>query len=155
MSSKSANYCFANQNSQVGLLLLCEVSWINRWKVDLNNSDQTQHCLNAPALCVCLCVLQVALGDSNELLDADYEANNLPPGKHSTKGLGQTGPDPENSVTLLVCLITFQALHRRCFYTRKRKTLNTELSLSRSDSYTNTPTSPYLEFHDMMMSCCA
>ncbi|KAE8290598.1 Poly [ADP-ribose] polymerase 2 [Larimichthys crocea] len=66
MSSKSANYCFANQNSQVGLLLLCEV----------------------------------ALGDSNELLDADYEANNLPPGKHSTKGLGQTGPDPENSVTL-------------------------------------------------------
>ncbi|XP_019121431.2 poly [ADP-ribose] polymerase 2 [Larimichthys crocea] len=66
MSSKSANYCFASQNSQVGLLLLCEV----------------------------------ALGDSNELLDADYEANNLPPGKHSTKGLGQTGPDPENSVTL-------------------------------------------------------
>ncbi|TMS09902.1 Poly [ADP-ribose] polymerase 2 [Larimichthys crocea] len=66
MSSKSANYCFASQNSQVGLLLLCEV----------------------------------ALGDSNELLDADYEANNLPAGKHSTKGLGQTGPDPENSVTL-------------------------------------------------------
>lgn len=66
MSSKSANYCFANQNNKVGLLLLCEV----------------------------------ALGDSNELLDADYEANNLPAGKHSTKGLGQTGPDPKNSVTL-------------------------------------------------------
>lgn len=66
MSSKSANYCFANQNNNVGLLLLCEV----------------------------------ALGESNELLDADYEANNLPAGKHSTKGLGQTGPDPKNSVTL-------------------------------------------------------
>ncbi|KAM8728239.1 poly [ADP-ribose] polymerase 2 [Acanthopagrus schlegelii] len=66
MSSKSANYCFANQNNDTGLLLLCEV----------------------------------ALGDSNELLDADYEANNLPAGKHSTKGLGQTGPDPKNSVTL-------------------------------------------------------
>ncbi|XP_032388428.1 poly [ADP-ribose] polymerase 2 isoform X1 [Etheostoma spectabile] len=66
MSSKSGNYCFTNQNNNVGLLLLCEV----------------------------------ALGDSNELLDADYEANNLPPGKHSTKGLGQTGPDPKNSVTL-------------------------------------------------------
>ncbi|XP_049888598.1 poly [ADP-ribose] polymerase 2 [Epinephelus moara] len=66
MSSKSANYCFANQNNHVGLLLLCEV----------------------------------ALGDSNELLDADYEANNLPTGKHSTKGLGQTGPDPKNSVNL-------------------------------------------------------
>lgn len=26
MSSKSANYCFANQNNHVGLLLLCEVS---------------------------------------------------------------------------------------------------------------------------------
>ncbi|XP_041805521.1 poly [ADP-ribose] polymerase 2 isoform X2 [Chelmon rostratus] len=66
MSSKSANYCFANQHNHVGLLLLCEV----------------------------------ALGDCNELLDADYEANNLPAGKHSTKGLGQTGPDPKNSVIL-------------------------------------------------------
>uniref|UniRef100_UPI0037E9767C poly [ADP-ribose] polymerase 2 n=1 Tax=Semicossyphus pulcher TaxID=241346 RepID=UPI0037E9767C len=66
MSSKSANYCFANHNNHTGLLLLCEV----------------------------------ALGDCNELLDADYEANNLPAGKHSTKGLGQTGPDPKNSVTL-------------------------------------------------------
>uniref|UniRef100_A0A3B3CSP4 Poly [ADP-ribose] polymerase n=1 Tax=Oryzias melastigma TaxID=30732 RepID=A0A3B3CSP4_ORYME len=65
MSSKSANYCFANQSNHVGLLLLCEV----------------------------------ALGDCNELLDADYEANNLPAGKHSTKGLGQTAPDPRNSVT--------------------------------------------------------
>ncbi|XP_055359532.1 poly [ADP-ribose] polymerase 2 isoform X2 [Betta splendens] len=66
MSSKSANYCFTNQNNNIGLLLLCEV----------------------------------ALGDCNELLDADYDANNLPSGKHSTKGLGQTGPDPKNSVTL-------------------------------------------------------
>ncbi|XP_067462613.1 poly [ADP-ribose] polymerase 2-like [Thunnus thynnus] len=66
MSSKSGNYCFANQHNNVGLLLLCEV----------------------------------ALGDCNELLVADYEANNLPDGKHSTKGLGQTGPDPRNSVTL-------------------------------------------------------
>uniref|UniRef100_UPI001ED80A29 poly [ADP-ribose] polymerase 2 n=1 Tax=Scatophagus argus TaxID=75038 RepID=UPI001ED80A29 len=66
MSSKSANYCFASQSNNTGLLLLCEV----------------------------------ALGDCNELLDADYEANNLPAGKHSTKGLGQTGPDPKNSVTL-------------------------------------------------------
>ncbi|XP_077381446.1 poly [ADP-ribose] polymerase 2 isoform X2 [Festucalex cinctus] len=66
MSSKSANYCFARNHNQVGLLLLCEV----------------------------------ALGDSNELLDADYNANNLPVGKHSTKGIGRTGPDPQNSVTL-------------------------------------------------------
>lgn len=48
--------------------------------------------------------LQVALGDSNELLDADYEANNLPAGKHSTKGLGRTGPHPQTSVNLSVPL---------------------------------------------------
>ncbi|XP_061654501.1 poly [ADP-ribose] polymerase 2 isoform X2 [Phyllopteryx taeniolatus] len=66
MSSKSANYCFARNHNQVGLLLLCEV----------------------------------ALGDSNELLDADYNASSLPAGKHSTKGIGRTGPDPQNFVTL-------------------------------------------------------
>ncbi|XP_051725974.1 poly [ADP-ribose] polymerase 2 [Ctenopharyngodon idella] len=66
MSSKSANYCFANQKNNQGLLLLSEV----------------------------------ALGDSNELLDADYSADQLPSGKHSTKGLGQTAPDPNNYVTL-------------------------------------------------------
>ncbi|XP_067308481.1 poly [ADP-ribose] polymerase 2 [Pseudorasbora parva] len=66
MSSKSANYCFANQKNNQGLLLLSEV----------------------------------ALGDSNELLDADYSADQLPSGKHSTKGLGQTAPHPNNYVTL-------------------------------------------------------
>uniref|UniRef100_A0A673JDY5 Poly [ADP-ribose] polymerase n=1 Tax=Sinocyclocheilus rhinocerous TaxID=307959 RepID=A0A673JDY5_9TELE len=66
MSSKSANYCFANQKNNQGLLLLSEV----------------------------------ALGNSNELLDADYSADQLPSGKHSTKGLGQTAPDPNNYVAL-------------------------------------------------------
>lgn len=66
MSSKSANYCFASQKNNQGLLLLSEV----------------------------------ALGDSNELLDADYNADQLPSGKHSTKGLGQTAPDPKKSVSL-------------------------------------------------------
>ncbi|XP_061587028.1 poly [ADP-ribose] polymerase 2 [Cololabis saira] len=47
-----------------------------------------------------LLLCEVALGDSNELLQADYDANNLPEGKHSTKGLGRTGPDPKNAVTL-------------------------------------------------------
>ncbi|KAK5919912.1 hypothetical protein CgunFtcFv8_023770 [Champsocephalus gunnari] len=70
MSSKSANYCFANQSNHTGLLLLSEV----------------------------------ALGDCNELVMADYEAQNLPAGKHSVKGLGQTGPDPKNAVTLYVSL---------------------------------------------------
>ncbi|KAM4727595.1 poly [ADP-ribose] polymerase 2 [Anableps anableps] len=47
-----------------------------------------------------LLLSEVALGDCNELLDADYEAHKLPPGKHSTKGLGQTGPDPKNAIML-------------------------------------------------------
>uniref|UniRef100_A0AAQ4QMW5 Poly [ADP-ribose] polymerase n=1 Tax=Gasterosteus aculeatus aculeatus TaxID=481459 RepID=A0AAQ4QMW5_GASAC len=51
-----------------------------------------------------LLLCEVALGDSNELLDADYEANNLPAGKHSTKGLGRTGPHPQTSVNLSVSL---------------------------------------------------
>ncbi|KAM3866166.1 poly [ADP-ribose] polymerase 2 [Diretmus argenteus] len=47
-----------------------------------------------------LLLSEVALGDCNELVDANYEASKLPDGKHSTKGLGQTGPDPKNAVTL-------------------------------------------------------
>ncbi|XP_061775538.1 poly [ADP-ribose] polymerase 2 isoform X2 [Nerophis ophidion] len=47
-----------------------------------------------------LLLCEVAVGDSNEVLDANYNANNLPAGKHSTKGVGQTGPDPKNSVVL-------------------------------------------------------
>ncbi|KAI4898416.1 hypothetical protein NFI96_023073 [Prochilodus magdalenae] len=47
-----------------------------------------------------LLLSEVALGDSNELLDANYDADKLPSGKHSTKGLGQTAPNPKNSVTL-------------------------------------------------------
>ncbi|XP_066537171.1 poly [ADP-ribose] polymerase 2 [Hoplias malabaricus] len=47
-----------------------------------------------------LLLSEVALGDCNELLDANYDADKLPSGKHSTKGLGQTAPDPKNSVTL-------------------------------------------------------
>ncbi|XP_059499871.1 poly [ADP-ribose] polymerase 2 [Stegostoma tigrinum] len=58
MSSKSANYCFATREHNIGLLLLCEV----------------------------------ALGECNKLLAADYEADKLPPGKDSTMGLGRVAP---------------------------------------------------------------
>ncbi|PUZ56698.1 hypothetical protein GQ55_5G348500 [Panicum hallii var. hallii] len=46
-----------------------------------------------------LLLCEVALGDMNELLDADYDANNLPKGKLSTKGVGQTAPDLSESKT--------------------------------------------------------
>ncbi|CAO2203462.1 unnamed protein product [Urochloa humidicola] len=40
-----------------------------------------------------LLLCEVALGDMNELLDGDYNANNLPQGKLSTKGVGRMMPD--------------------------------------------------------------
>lgn len=46
-----------------------------------------------------LLLCEVALGDMNELLNADYDANNLPDGKLSTKGIGQTAPDLVESKT--------------------------------------------------------
>ncbi|KAL5996166.1 Poly [ADP-ribose] polymerase 2 [Asimina triloba] len=39
---------------------------------------------------------QVALGDMEELLSANYNADKLPKGKLSTKGVGATAPDPSD-----------------------------------------------------------
>ncbi|XP_068587726.1 poly [ADP-ribose] polymerase 2 [Cebidichthys violaceus] len=65
------------------------------------SSKSANYCFASQSNHVGLLLLsEVALGDCNELLDADYEANNLPAGKHSTKGLGQTGPCPKNAVNL-------------------------------------------------------
>lgn len=44
--------------------------------------------------------LQVALGQCNELLEANPEAEGLLQGKHSTKGLGKMAPDPASFITL-------------------------------------------------------
>ncbi|XP_060599923.1 poly [ADP-ribose] polymerase 2-like isoform X2 [Ruditapes philippinarum] len=38
----------------------------------------------------------VALGNTNDLLAADYKANKLPAGKHSVKGAGKIAPDPSH-----------------------------------------------------------
>lgn len=43
---------------------------------------------------------EVALGNMNELKQTDYNAANLPHGKHSTKGLGVTHPSPKESYYL-------------------------------------------------------
>lgn len=43
-----------------------------------------------------LLLCEVALGDMSEKLYADYYASNLPDGKHSTKGVGRTAPNPSN-----------------------------------------------------------
>ena len=47
-----------------------------------------------------LLLCDVALGECNEKLHADYYASNLPEGKDSTKGLGRTAPKDENMVEL-------------------------------------------------------
>lgn len=44
--------------------------------------------------------LQVALGQSNELLEANPVAEALLQGKHSTKGLGRMAPSPASFITL-------------------------------------------------------
>ncbi|EES02927.1 hypothetical protein BDA96_03G167900 [Sorghum bicolor] len=46
-----------------------------------------------------LLLCEVALGDMNELLNGDYNANNLPKGKLSTKRVGQMTPDLTTSRT--------------------------------------------------------
>jgi len=48
--------------------------------------------------CILLC--EVSLGNINELLTTDYKAANLPQGKHSTKGCGQTAPHINSYIDL-------------------------------------------------------
>lgn len=43
---------------------------------------------------------EVALGESNKLINADYEANKLPKGKHSVMGLGRVAPDPKGTTEM-------------------------------------------------------
>ena len=83
MSSKSANYCYPTPRKNVGLVLLSEVS---------DRSGERGQ--NARIL------LQVALGQPNELLHADNHANQLPEGLSSVKGLGSIAPNPANAVKM-------------------------------------------------------
>lgn len=43
-----------------------------------------------PVGCILLC--DVALGSMNDKFEADYYANELPEGKHSTRGCGKNAP---------------------------------------------------------------
>uniref|UniRef100_A0A8C4QTR1 Poly [ADP-ribose] polymerase n=1 Tax=Eptatretus burgeri TaxID=7764 RepID=A0A8C4QTR1_EPTBU len=43
-----------------------------------------------------LLLSEVALGECQELMAADYHADRLPAGKHSTKGIGRSAPDATN-----------------------------------------------------------
>ena len=48
--------------------------------------------------CVLLC--EVSLGNYNELFTLNFNASNLPEGKHSTKGCGQTAPHVSSYIEL-------------------------------------------------------
>ncbi|VDN29861.1 unnamed protein product [Gongylonema pulchrum] len=63
-------------------------------------TKSANYCYPQPSKPGLLVLAQVALGEMNELLHADYNADKLPAGKHSTKGLGSVGPDPETYITL-------------------------------------------------------
>ena len=59
-------------------------------------SKSANYCCSSPQSNVgCLLLCDVALGNPNELLHADFNASKLPPNKHSTKGCGRTQPDPK------------------------------------------------------------
>ena len=59
-------------------------------------------------MCVCICRYRVEEnfifhpGQTYDLLAADYHADQLPRGKHSTKGLGRIAPDPAHNQALYV-----------------------------------------------------
>lgn len=60
-------------------------------------SKSANYCFTNPTNNTGLLLLcEVALGDMNEKFQADYYANLLPPGMHSTKGVGKTYPPTES-----------------------------------------------------------
>lgn len=57
------------------------------------SSKSANYCFTNPENNTGILILcQVALGECNEKMHADYLASNLPDGKHSTKGVGKTAP---------------------------------------------------------------
>jgi poly [ADP-ribose] polymerase len=60
-------------------------------------SKSANYCRTNPGNNIgCLLLCEVACGKFSEKLYADYNAGTLPPGTHSTKGMGRTAP-PQNS----------------------------------------------------------
>ncbi|KAL1558385.1 Poly [ADP-ribose] polymerase 2 [Salvia divinorum] len=64
-------------------------------------SKSANYCFSCKAASTGVLLLcEVALGDMAELLTANYNADQLPPGKLSTKGVGSTAPDISEAQTL-------------------------------------------------------
>ncbi|KAL3648050.1 Poly [ADP-ribose] polymerase 2 [Castilleja foliolosa] len=67
---------------------------------DMFSKSANYCCSSTTATSGVLLLCEVALGDMAELLAANYEADKLPAGKLSTKGVGATAPDRSESLTL-------------------------------------------------------
>ena len=61
-------------------------------------TKSANYCVGNSAREACILLCEVALGDMNELVHADYNASNLPDGKMSTKGLGRSVPDEKKAI---------------------------------------------------------
>ncbi|XP_007647987.1 poly [ADP-ribose] polymerase 2 isoform X3 [Cricetulus griseus] len=65
------------------------------------SSKSANYCFASPLKSTGLLLLsEVALGQCNELLEANPKAEGLLQGKHSTKGLGKIAPNPDHFITL-------------------------------------------------------
>ncbi|XP_057782300.1 poly [ADP-ribose] polymerase 2 isoform X2 [Salvia miltiorrhiza] len=67
---------------------------------DMFSKSANYCCSSKAASTGVLLLCEVALGDMAELLTANYHADQLPPGKLSTKGVGSTAPDSSEMQTL-------------------------------------------------------
>ena len=61
-------------------------------------TKSANYCVGNSAREACILLCEVALGEMNELVHADYNASNLPDGKLSTKGLGRTIPNEKQAI---------------------------------------------------------
>uniref|UniRef100_A0A914ZJZ2 Poly [ADP-ribose] polymerase n=2 Tax=Parascaris TaxID=6254 RepID=A0A914ZJZ2_PARUN len=64
------------------------------------SSKSANYCFPQKSKPGLLILAEVALGNQEKLLNADYNADRLPAGKHSVMGLGAMGPDPNGNLTL-------------------------------------------------------
>ena len=70
-------------------------------------SKSGNYCFPAPGKPGLLLLCEVALGECNELYQADYDAEKKLKGKNSTKGVGRTYPNEKEYFTLCVFSILF------------------------------------------------
>ncbi|KAH7695766.1 WGR domain containing protein, partial [Aphelenchoides avenae] len=64
------------------------------------SSKSANYCYPQQGIPGLMVLSEFALGETRDLFDADYDASDLPEGKHSTRGLGGMGPDPADAVMI-------------------------------------------------------